>query len=319
VRNAVLNFSNSADTDPFFPYGEEVFQILRGLYVFSIFTMFITALGNRPQGAKWLYRTISGLFSLIMVLMLFMGCWAIKLQFDGFNRSSTGQGIARYLIENQAFRDLVVSVLSTYGLYLGASLIHLDPWHCFTSMVQYLLFLPTYNNIFMIYAFCNLHDVTWGTKGATANESDSNPIQMVTDASGVAVFVVDIPTDEDDVNVSWNSNAKVLEKNKSRRQELKKKRDEKTKQEDGTREFRTKVVLFWIFCNMLLIFIFTNDYSLRLLYPQDVTINPYLGFLFWSVAILSFIRFIGSTVYIVNWWGEKVSDAVASQNHRIPT
>jgi chitin synthase len=131
--------------------------------VFAIFATFITALGNRPQGTKWLYLSISGLFSVIMALMLFMGYWSIKSQIDTYADSSSS-GIIAYLLDNSAFLDLVVSVFSTYGLYLIASCIHLDPWHIFSSMIQYLLILPTYNNVFMIYSFCNLHDVSWGTK-----------------------------------------------------------------------------------------------------------------------------------------------------------
>jgi chitin synthase len=156
--------------DPLYPVGEEVFQTLRGVYTFSIVTMFITALGNRPQGSKWLYFWISLFFSIIMAMMLFMGAWAIKIQIDLYNTSlvqteRTAFATFNYLRTTPKFRDMFVSVASTYGLYLLCSIIHLDPWHCITSMVQYLLILPTYNNMFMIYSFCNLHDVSWGTKG----------------------------------------------------------------------------------------------------------------------------------------------------------
>lgn len=41
-----------------------------------------------------------------------------------------------------------------------------------TSFVQYLLLLPSYVNILLIYAFCNLHDVSWGTKGDNGASKD---------------------------------------------------------------------------------------------------------------------------------------------------
>ena len=41
-----------------------------------------------------------------------------------------------------------------------------------TSFVQYLLLLPSYVNILLIYAFCNLHDVSWGTKGDNGSSKD---------------------------------------------------------------------------------------------------------------------------------------------------
>jgi chitin synthase len=158
-----LSGQNDMNGRPVYPYVEEVFQILRGLYIFAIISMFVSALGNRPQGTKWLYRTISALFSFLMLLMLIMGVFAIKTQIDIYNRelvagTRTVSNTFRYLTENQEFRNMVISLSATYVLYLFSSILHLDPWHIFTSMFQYLLVLPTYNNIFMIYSFCNLHE-----------------------------------------------------------------------------------------------------------------------------------------------------------------
>ena len=165
VRNVTNGVSLSvSDIDPFFPFGAQVSDLLRGIYTASIVSMFITALGNRPQGMAWLYYTISVFFSCLMAFMLFMGGWTIRIQVVAFNNAngnaSIGNALA-YAISTPAFRDLVIAVVSTYGLYFLSSLMHLDPWHCFSSMIQYLLVLPTYNNIFMIYSFCNLHDVRY--------------------------------------------------------------------------------------------------------------------------------------------------------------
>ena len=33
----------------------------------------------------------------------------------------------------------------------------------------YLMLLPSYTNIFLIYAFCNMHEITWGTRGDVDN------------------------------------------------------------------------------------------------------------------------------------------------------
>ena len=35
------------------------------------------------------------------------------------------------------------------------------------NQVAMLLLTPTYINILNVYAFCNTHDITWGTKGDT--------------------------------------------------------------------------------------------------------------------------------------------------------
>jgi chitin synthase len=98
-----------------------------------------------------------------MVIMLAVSVFAVVKEAERFGRD--GGSFFGYAKDHPAFRDLVISVVTTYGVYLLSSLLHLDPWHCFTSMPSYLLLLPSYVNILMIYAFCNIHDTTWGTKG----------------------------------------------------------------------------------------------------------------------------------------------------------
>lgn len=50
---------------------------------------------------------------------------------------------------NATFRDIVISLAATYGLYLFGSIIHLEPWHMFTSFIQYMFFLPSCKMPFM--------------------------------------------------------------------------------------------------------------------------------------------------------------------------
>ena len=63
-------------TDPFVvngtSFGSIVFQVFRQIYIFAIVTMFITSLGNRPQGSKWIYIGCFMLFAVIMAMMLFL-------------------------------------------------------------------------------------------------------------------------------------------------------------------------------------------------------------------------------------------------------
>lgn len=49
-------------------------------------------------------------------------------------------------------RNIVISLLSTYALYLISSLIFFDPAHMVTSFFQYLLFSPAMTNCIMVYA-----------------------------------------------------------------------------------------------------------------------------------------------------------------------
>ena len=49
----------------------------------------------------------------------------------------------RLVKSNATFRDIVISLAATYGLYFIGSFMHLEPWHMFTSFIQYMFFLPS--------------------------------------------------------------------------------------------------------------------------------------------------------------------------------
>jgi chitin synthase len=49
--------------------------------------------------------------------------------------------------EEPIFRQMIVSVSATYGVYVVSSILALDPWHLFTSFLQYILLSPTYVNV----------------------------------------------------------------------------------------------------------------------------------------------------------------------------
>jgi chitin synthase len=72
-----------------------------------------------------------------------------------------------------------------------------------TSFVQYLLLLPSYVNILLIYAFCNLHDVSWGTKGDNGAAKDLGQAKKV-EKDGKEMAEVAMPTRQEDVDALWS-------------------------------------------------------------------------------------------------------------------
>lgn len=159
---------------------------------------------------------------------------------------------------------MVIATCSTYGLYILASMIHMDPWHLITSMPQYLILLPTYTNIFMIYSFCNLHDVSWGTKGDNVVAADSAPATAKKGADGEQVFTVSLPDDDEECSVIFNSFKKQMVINKNNPFVDKSKPNLATVKEDNCKEFRTSVILSWMFCNAILV----RAYNTRLLFSR---------------------------------------------------
>jgi len=203
---------------------------------------------------------------------------------------------------NSTFRDIVVSLAATYGLFFLSSFIHFEPWHMFTSFIQYMFFLPSYVNILMMYAMCNLHDVSWGTKGDNGAAKDLGGAKKVTGKDGADMFEVELPTAREDVDSVWAASRSAL---RQKPIEEKQHRDAATKGADRDRTWRTNTLLAWIGTNMLMILIFTSAAFTDWVQQNfnqatgSSVFNPYLSFLFYALAGLSAVRFFGSTFYLV--------------------
>ncbi|KAJ3058540.1 Chitin synthase, class 1 [Rhizoclosmatium hyalinum] len=164
---------------------------------------------------------------------------------DPYNR--VRPNVFQYMKDVPDFRNLVISILSTYVLYILSSIIHMDPWHVFTCLIQYLLAIPSFTNIIMVYAFCNIHDVSWGTKGITS----ASVLPAVTTAKnekGEAVATVELPSQNQDSD-EWYANS--LKKLDHEAAHLHDRSDdgpkETTTDDDFFKQFRTFIVMFWFF------------------------------------------------------------------------
>lgn len=174
-----------------------------------------------------------------------------------------------------------------------------------TSFFQYMLFLPSFCNILNVYAFCNLHDVSWGTKGDNAAASLGGVV-AVKNKDGKETVEVEMITELRDIEINYE---KFIRNLAEPRPVEHKSRDSKTKMEDYFKNFRTRVVLSWLFSNLLVVVALSNEAVLKaiqkplLLSPDNANAstagNPFLEFIFWSVFGLSLIRFIGSTTYLI--------------------
>lgn len=103
-----------------------------------------------------------------------------------------------------------------------------------TSFVQYLLMAPSYIAMLNVYAFANVHDVSWGTKGDNKVSTD---LGVVTTGKNKNEVEVAVPTAETDINAAYEDAIHVLSTKPPKAEE---KRDEATEQEDYYKTFRTK-------------------------------------------------------------------------------
>ncbi|KAI7874287.1 chitin synthase 1 [Lichtheimia hyalospora FSU 10163] len=294
----ILTKALGADTLDPKPFSSDIANILHTVlnYIYGLLMIvqFVIALGNRPQGSKWLYTGSMVFFALLMGYMLFATVWITIVGITSAIEDSDGSFTS--MMGGELFRNIVVSVCATYVMYFVASFLFLDPWHMFTSFVQYIFLSPSYTNILNVYAFCNIHDVSWGTKGDNKVNTDLGVVQAKKDESGEHTAEIDLPTEQKDMNEAYEAACIELQRKPEVEEHH---RDAQTKQEDYYRSFRTRLILFWIISNLILVICVTSATVFGWWGDFDRRSTVYLGFILWSVAGLSVIRFCGATLYLI--------------------
>lgn len=190
--------------------------------------------------------------------------------------------------------NIVVSLLSTVGLYFFTSFLYLDPWHMFTSSAQYFALLPSYICTLQVYAFCNTHDVTWGTKGDNALNTDLGAARIVNGS----VVELEMPSEQLDIDSGYDAALRNL---RDRLEVPEPPPSESQMQEDYYRAVRTYMVSIWMVANVVLGMAVSEIYGV-----QSSGTNVYLAIILWSVAVLAFIRAVGSTTYAILFVVQKI-------------
>lgn len=181
------------------------------------------------------------MFAVCQGILLYCAGWTV---YQAVPHTSEGWEDVSGLFDNKTFVQLALALMvssywnrkyadrrqATYGLYLISSLLYFEPWHMLTSFVQYLLLLPSYVNILLIYAMCNLHDVSWGTKGDNGSSKDLGTAKKV-EKDGKEMAEVALPTKQEDVEALWQQARQELRVPVKEKTE---KRSPETKRADGT-------------------------------------------------------------------------------------
>lgn len=266
--------------DPFgHNVGKYIFYILRYTVVLLICMQFILSMGNRPQGAKKMFLTSMTAYCVIMAYTTFASIYIVITQLRDPSQPKR--------IGNNVFTNLIVSTASTIGLYFLMSFMYLDPWHMFTSSAQYFALLPSYICTLQVYAFCNLHDVTWGTKGDNVAKTDLG------DAKGKKGNVVELemPSEQLDIDSGYDEALRNL---RDRIEVPEATTSEAQAQEDYYRAVRTYMVVIWLISNAVVAMSISEAFS-----GKHIGSNFYLKFILWAVAGLALFRALGSTTFLI--------------------
>lgn len=267
--------------DPFgHNIGKVIFVILRYACVLLICTQFILSMGNRPQGAKKMFLFSMIVYGVIMVYTTFASLYIVITQIKD---PST-----EFQLGNNIFTNMIVSTASTIGLYFLMSFLYLDPWHMFTSSGQYFALLPSYICTLQVYAFCNAHDVTWGTKGDNVAKTD---LGSARGSATAGVVELEIPSDQLDIDSCYDEALRNL---RDRIEVPSPGVSESQAQEDYYRAVRTYMVVVWLIANAVLAMAVSEAYPVG-----DVGSNFYLKFILWSVAAVALFRALGSGAFAV--------------------
>lgn len=267
--------------------GDEIHQlkipnlILEYVYAALIIFVFLLSLGNRPAGAKFGYT-----FSMIIfgLLSMYMTICAIYLAISSIVKTENQTSSAVSLLTNTTFVSIVISVAATVGVYLLASILFLEPWHMFTSVVQYYLMSPSFVSVFGVYSMCNVHDVSWGTKGSDKVSTD---LGVVGGKNGQVE--INLPTEAKDIDEAYHDAVHVLSTKPPKEEE---RVDLDQSQRDYYANIRTNVVLVWVMTNGALAI------AILSIHNSKVKIY-YMAALLYSVAFLAAFRFIGSVTYLI--------------------
>lgn len=245
-----------------FPFGDKatpiVNTVLLYIYLGFLLLQFILALGNRPKGSKVAYIISFCVFGIIQLYIIVLSMYLVVRAFTSPDTTDIviDKGASEFIktfFSSSGPGIIIIALAATFGLYFVASFMYMDPWHMFTSFLQYLLLMPSFINILMIYAFSNWHDVSWGTKGS--DKADALPsAQTKKDEKGKGTVIEEVDKPQADIDSQFEATVRrALAPYKPPAE-----KDEKSL-EDSYKNFRTRLVATWIFSNAALAVAITSE------------------------------------------------------------
>ena len=283
------------------------------LYGISIFSTFILSLGNKPKSTEKYYVLNFIFFAILMCYIIFCSIFLAVKSFE--NMLSSEKFTFTGLFTNQTFRDMIISMCSTYVLYFVSSIIYLQPWHMITSFIQYLLLSPSYINVLNIYAFCNVHDISWGTKGAV-----SKPLGKINTKED-GTFKMEILVSSEEIQANYNKYLSILN-TASATDDAPAEVTLEEKKPGYYANVRSLVIIFWVLTNFIIVAVVLETGGIGDLIAMvhahkkngslgDMTsavekplitrkAQIYFNVVLWLVALSALFRFSGCTIYMIS-------------------
>ncbi|RQM23199.1 hypothetical protein B5M09_001335, partial [Aphanomyces astaci] len=258
-------------TDKISPYAKQIaVQVFSLLYGSSFLVQLVAGLGNKPKHIKYVPYNI--------VAYIYIECvttWWWQQELVPDHSLADIQGI----MDNFNLVDAAAFVASA-GVFFLASALHCELHHIVLSFVQYMALLPTFVNILNTYSFCNLHDLSWGTKGLESSDGHGPKA-----GGGKGNF------------------KDAVEKKKAEEARKAKEAKIKDEMEGAFQRFRSTLLIFWLLCNL------GFAYTIIVLDVNEATGQQglaYLKFLFYTVAVFNLVRLVGSILFLFSSFKLKI-------------
>ena len=162
----------------------------------------------------------------------------------------------------------------------------------FSSFFQYLCLAPSFTNVLNVYAFCNLHDVSWGTKGS--DKAEALPSVSSKKGKSEDAVVEEATRNKADLEAHFKETVTRALTKVETKEEV-----EKPTMDDQNRTFRTRLVAFWMLSNAGLAVSIEN---LNGLVSDNESVNDadlrkkqniYFSVILYSTFGLALVRFVG--------------------------
>lgn len=292
-------FGGSADQKSF-PFSKDVSNtialVIKYVYICFLVLSFLMALGNRPKGSKWSYYVSMVIFGIIQFYVAAISFYLAANAFQQTHITSIGEFFSNFFTSITGL--IVVALASTFGLYIFSGILYLDPWHVLHSFLQYLFLMPSFVNIVNVYAFCNWHDVSWGTKGSDKADVLPEAQSKKDDKEGTQI-IEEVDRPQALVDQQFQAVVKrALTPYKPPKTEEGKSR------EDENRSFRTNLIIVWIFTNAVLTLGITSTSASLVGITANVNHRTtyFFSFLLWSNAVLASFRLTGHVLFVTKSW-----------------
>ncbi|KAH7156580.1 chitin synthase-domain-containing protein [Dactylonectria macrodidyma] len=289
-----------------FPFGKAtpvVNGVIQIIYLATILFQFILALGSRPKNHVVGYTVSFIIFGFMQAYMILNLIYLTKRLVDFRVENDNG---SNYAYINEYYTDLgpatiITAGIAVFGVYFAVGLLALDPWHLFTSYAQFLFVSSAYINILNIFAFSNVHDVSWGQKSKrqelpTQEPSRTRALQIAVRGSAFEAIDIDSGGSAQDIDARYEE---VLARALAAEPVDKVKKASPPATSDSLMEFRTILLATYIFSNFFICLIVLNDSLKPIAFLGDSYWHKIRFFRFWMWAnsISYLLRFTGSLYY----------------------